>query len=289
METSRQSRENLAQTAGIPIVAMTANAMAGDRVKCLEAGMNDYVSKPIEPSVLFDALVKWISEIKPQDSPEESEVITQARRAVGDLPSELPGIDLDTGLMRVGDDHELYTSLLRDFLADHEHDCTRIEEALAGDDMETATRIAHTLKGVAGGIGAPVLYDKAKEVEASMRWQQLADIGPSLDELSGELAALMEGLREHFKDSPESTYSQVGDGLPQGRGIETIMSDLAALLVEMDPESEDKAKALASLIKDEHHEHEALSVQLYEQAADLDFLEAQATLAEIKKRILDTG
>jgi len=144
-----------------PIIAMTANALTGDRELCLNAGMDDHVAKPIKPRLLFEALVKWIPEFerepgRPMILPEES--IDPKTR----LPVDLDGIDIETGLQRTGGNIGLYINLLNHFITDHGNDTKIITDSLTQKDIALAHRTAHTLKGVAGGIGALKLYDSAQ-------------------------------------------------------------------------------------------------------------------------------
>ncbi|NQV02232.1 MAG: response regulator, partial [Bacteroidia bacterium] len=144
-EATRTIRANTSE-AHLPIIAMTANAMTGDREKCLAAGMNDHVPKPIEPKILFETLVKWIpvgerEGVLPTTSSEES---TTEKTA---LPEHLDGIHMETGLRRTGGNRALYSELLKDFVKDHGNDHQAIVDSLVKNDMEVAHRTAHTLKG----------------------------------------------------------------------------------------------------------------------------------------------
>jgi signal transduction histidine kinase/CheY-like chemotaxis protein len=136
----------------LPILAMTAGAMAEDRQKAKEAGMNDHVSKPIEIQQLFDALVRWI---KPGERSIPATV--QHTGDVDDaiqLPRELEGVNILLGLQRIGGNPGLYRNLLIKF---RDSQCTAVGDirvALGEGDSETAARLAHSLAGVAGNLGA---------------------------------------------------------------------------------------------------------------------------------------
>ena len=160
----------------IPIIAMTAHAMTGDREKCLEAGMNDYVSKPINPEKLFSALVRWIIPGK-RVIPDYLVARTpRNHQRMKVLPlSGLPGISVKSGLKKVGGNRKLYRKLLNKFRRNYAGVDMK-SETLWMDDLETATRLAHTIKGLAGNIGAQELHLTAADLEAAIRKNQTENI-----------------------------------------------------------------------------------------------------------------
>ena len=160
--------------AKLPIVAMTANVMVQDLARCWEVGMDDHIAKPIDPNKLFRALNKWI---KPREreivrdmekemfQPDRSEARTH--RETDTFPV-LPGINTESGLFHVGGNSKLLRSLLVKFSENQAHFVAEFEEAIAKGKMSEAQRMAHTLKGVAGTIGALHLQALAKELESRM-------------------------------------------------------------------------------------------------------------------------
>ena len=150
---------------------MTAHAMAGDEAKSLAAGMNDHVTKPIDPDQLFATLQKWI---KPLDnrindiSPKSSAAKAAPHSAdlSGDeLPMSLAGFDLAQGLLRLRGNQKLYKKLLVDFAASYSQAATDIRKRLDDKNLVQAHQLVHNLKGLAGNLAATDLLASAVELE----------------------------------------------------------------------------------------------------------------------------
>ena len=175
----------------IPIVAMTAHAMKGDREISLMAGMNDHITKPIDPKELYACIVNWI---KPKDKKailSASFDNKQSSANVEELnfPKQISGIDIDAGLLRIMGNKKLYLNILEEFYNESKTLPEQVSKALAIDDYKTAERLVHTMKAVAGNIGAKSLYKKAQLIEdcfedetktiqslLDLTWKDLQDI-----------------------------------------------------------------------------------------------------------------
>jgi two-component system sensor histidine kinase/response regulator len=161
----------------LPILAMTANAMAGDRERSLAAGMNDHVTKPIDPDALFDALLRWLpapeTAMPGASAPAAAPAPPISTRAAGLAPDDplaaIPALDAADGLRRVLGKREAYIGLLRTFASGQAEAPDTIRAALAEGRAADALRAAHTLKGVAGSIGARELQAQAALVETALR------------------------------------------------------------------------------------------------------------------------
>jgi PAS domain S-box-containing protein len=163
-EIRRQGRHS-----DLPVIAMTAHAMAGDREKSLEAGMNDHVTKPINPGALFETLLKWI---RPDQLPPQQPASPSAEKDFSQpasLPDDLPGFDLAGGLRRLQGNRKLYGKLLRKFGSDYASRTAEIRTAIDQNDMEQVRSLAHAVKGVAGNLAATALQEAAAEVEMLAR------------------------------------------------------------------------------------------------------------------------
>ncbi len=155
----------------LPIVAMTANVMAAERQKCLEAGMNDHVAKPIDPAVLFGALARWLTPRAEPDAAPARRPATVSELADDFDPASLTidGLDVKLGLSRVLGKRRLYCDLLLKFARDQTKASQLLQEALEGGDLATAQRLAHTARGLAGNIGASRLQEQASLLESAIR------------------------------------------------------------------------------------------------------------------------
>jgi signal transduction histidine kinase/CheY-like chemotaxis protein len=163
--------------ADLPILAMTANAMEGDRERCAEAGMNDHIAKPIDPDMMYRSLLKWI-EPGERDQPESVEPpvsVTPQADTAPESPDENPlaaieGLDVEGGVRRVAGKRDFYERLVRQFAEGEEAEAVEtIRTQLSEGDREAAERTAHSLKGVAGTLGAAELQQRAEGVESAIR------------------------------------------------------------------------------------------------------------------------
>jgi CheY-like chemotaxis protein/two-component sensor histidine kinase len=161
----------------IPIIAMTAHAMAGDEQKSIEAGMNDHVTKPIDPDQLFATLLKWIKPVSERAAvkiPPELDLSPEPDPRVpeeNELPESLPGFDLAAGLKRLMGNKRLYRKLLVDFGTKYTETANEIREALATNDFDQAHSLVHNLKGLAGNLEATDLQTAAVEMETLVKGQ----------------------------------------------------------------------------------------------------------------------
>ena len=149
----------LPELRNLPVIAMTANAMAGDREKAIEAGMNDHIAKPINFEQLFATLARWLR------PPRRAEI----RREVAVASLTEYSFDANLGLENVGGDEELFRRVLAMFLEREADFCQRFGAAQAAGDMEAATREAHDLKNEANTLGMSALCEAATALEYACR------------------------------------------------------------------------------------------------------------------------
>jgi two-component system sensor histidine kinase/response regulator len=170
--TATRKIRTLAEYKDLPIIAMTANAMAGDREKAVDSGMNDHIAKPVNVKDMFSTMAKWIV---PSEPVEEADLPDQNSSTEFIEIPELEGINIQKGLLISQDNPKLYLKLLRKFADNQGNFEVLINQQIEAKDYETATRTAHTLKGVAGNIGAEDLQSTASELEAALNEQAALD------------------------------------------------------------------------------------------------------------------
>ena len=266
----------------LPIIAMTANAMASDRERCLAAGMNDYVAKPIDIEELFETLGKWI------DVPEQRRHAAP-RRETGTgntpdtlLPDTLTGIDIQDGLTRVGGNRKLYLSILGKFRHSQADVPQQITQALAGQDRATAERLAHTLKGVAGNLGARHLHEVARKLEQAISTGQ-DDIKPELDAVSSELDPLLAALE--VLDNIPAPQQKNAEALDIEK-LTPLLHQLRELLEENDADAIDVLDAVTTRLAGSPLQDD---LKLLGTAiGEYDFDSALECLATLEQRITDT-
>ncbi|CAN7229988.1 response regulator [Pseudorhodoferax sp. LjRoot39] len=231
---SRALRSRAAHDA-LPILAMTANAMQADRERCAAAGMNDFVAKPIEPEQLWQALARWV---RPRPGLPVSQAATAAApptAAAASLPPALAaiaGLDTATGLRRLMGRQPLYLELLGKFARAQDRVPAQIHAALVAGDAELARRLAHTLRGLAGNLGAGPLQAQAAEVEQAIAaGAGLPALVPVLDGLARLLDPLVCSLQAAL---PEPVAAAPHANGHDRAAIAAIAAHLQALLEQGD-------------------------------------------------------
>jgi two-component system sensor histidine kinase/response regulator len=256
----------------VPILAMTANAFSEDRQRCLEAGMNDHVAKPVDPEALYTALAKWLP-----TRTRAPQVISTAAGAEQGFAA-IAGLDAKAGLRMTRGNPDKFAALLRLFVEHHEGDMARLRSCLASGDVDAARRLAHSLKGAAGSIGAIVLYDLAAALEAAIAEgrpeQEIAACGVAFTQAQQAFNAAVRVVLATLPSAGEAVSGPVDPAL-----VARHLDRLAGLLAEGD------ARAIALLRDTAPQLRTALGAtldQLQRQVASFDFELALETLRNVR-------
>jgi len=219
----------------LPIIAMTAHALAEERQRCLDAGMNDHVSKPIDPDVLFSTMMRWAKprprlEVEFQANPLHTGTRQAKTTDETSLP-EIAGINLADGLRRLAGNRRLYRDLLGQFVAKESGAAAQISAALESGDLKLAERIAHTVKGTAGNLGITEVQSEAQKLEKAIREGQdsvAALLGTFATVLGAQVHGIDQALRESTSAPPEGMLPSAFDGEAAAVAITRLKSLLDA-------------------------------------------------------------
>ncbi len=161
----------------MPIIAMTAHTMSGDRERGLATGMDDYIGKPVNISELFITLARWIGKEPVSKAVADTSGIQekqphQETATEKHIPETLPGVDLHSGIARLEGNSKLYLRLLKDFTEEYSSCCSDAVELLNHKDHTTVKRLFHTIKGVAANLCIYSIQDLAGKLEAAISKEQ---------------------------------------------------------------------------------------------------------------------
>ncbi len=207
----------------LPIIAMSANAITGTREQCLAAGMNDYITKPINPAILYETASRWIrpeagrSLASLEDAPAASE--SASRKPSHGFPY-LDGINVEAGLNFVDGDRDLYLMVLEKIYVQYRDTCKQIRTEVECGNLDGARAMVHTFKGLAGSIVAEKLHKSSIELEAALVNKATDRIPDLLDSLSREGERVMTTL-ESFLGGED--YRRLQEALTKGKTEEPKM------------------------------------------------------------------
>ena len=274
----------------LPIIAMTAHAMAGDEDKSFQAGMNGHVTKPIDPDQLFGTLQKWIKPVvegasapkslPASEGPPVHEASPEPDQTVAhedELPETLPGFDLEAGLKRLQGNRRLYRKLLVDFGANYTETAAEIRKTLDANDFDQAHSLVHNIKGLAGNLEATELQAAAVEMEKLVKGKP--EKAPSDQELKQKYANLENALNRALESvqtmhSPAAAGAEDAQLSPEAivaKTPEISKEDAGRILTAAENGDIEELTAIAKELKGRSNAYTPFSEKLVELAEDFDF------------------
>jgi two-component system, sensor histidine kinase and response regulator len=269
----------------LPILAMTAHAMVEDREKSLAGGMNDHITKPIDPDKLFEALVKWIP-IKERGTSSNTKKSTELNKRPL-LPETLPGIDLKVALKNLSGNSTLLHKLLVEFYQDNKNSIPVIRKTLK-EDRQVVKRAAHTLKGIGGTIGAETLQSAALALETAIDREQTSDLKILVSDLEQSLTPILNGLEGLHRETVSAAKLKDKEKLPVEVGpinrdtLTPLFAELNNLLKSGHSESEIKLAEMREFLAGNSENH---MDSIQSQIEDYEFEEAVETLTKAAKQL----
>jgi len=274
----------------VPIIAMTANAMTEDKERCLAAGMNGYVSKPIDDSELLSVIAAQFDNDQERTTPHSDDKTNQPsdkkpepqpteKITSSTIPHDTHGILLSDGLNRCQGNQSLYLRLLGDFVTNYGTSHTELA-ALLDSDNDKFVKFAHTLKGLSANLGMKNLPSLALELE------QIGSKSPkerlsSLDNFGKELSACVEEISLLLAEHPDTNSANADSDLTLADDeLEQALDELAIMVSEQKMESYDQATILSNAWP--HEQHQPQLKQIVESLDLFEFEEATNRINELK-------
>jgi two-component system sensor histidine kinase/response regulator len=269
-----------ARFATLTIIAMTAHATMEEKQRCLAAGMNDHISKPIDPGNLFETVGRFY---KPATSagtsaPAEAKSPEVNPPKADDLPV-IAGLDTNDGLTRVAGNRKLYLKLLRQFVEQQGPAVREITAALAAGDVALAERLAHTLKGVAGNVGAKSVHGVTAALEKVIRSQApTAEVESAKQQVAAALDPLIAGLNAGLASPAAKPAAATPAPLVDPVKSRETAAQLSNLLSEFDPGAADFIETNRAALQPLFHD--GMWAEFEKLVQGYSFADAQAQLEQ---------
>ncbi|WP_321417852.1 ATP-binding protein [uncultured Desulfobacter sp.] len=262
----------------LPIIAMTAHAMVGDRQKSIDAGMNDYISKPLNVDKMFMTMARWIVPTEPD---RKNDAATTIKKDIDSGLPNIPGINIKAGLNITQNNVKLYRKLLIKFLDDQANFVETFKNAWKRNDTNAAKIAAHTLKGVAGTLGMMDLSTCASALELAVK-EASKNVETLLDDVSAELKYVLAGLQQTLQKGSCVEKADANDIVEFNR-IPPLLTELGSLLGENDTKSIEVAEKLIPFFQNTGHSQ--VFEQIIQAIKDYDFEQANKDLQSLASKL----
>lgn len=288
-------REHAAAQAGLPIIAMTAHAMKGDMEKCMAAGMDDYVTKPLDPDLLFQALARHIPQKQDGGAPGTPSAAIKrnpaapavSEKAVPDAASVTDESLLNPakGVRRVNGNESLYRRLLNDYMRTSPGSAEALEQAMAAGDAAEAARLAHTIKGASGNLSLIRLQRVAEQLEHALRAEDWPHAQQAFTDYRTTLNETARAIEEYGKTADAQREQR-----PHAGVSELSMAEFTEKLEELDQMLASGSAGALRLTENLRKDIQAFSGEetadaLFQQVTDYDFEEARTSVKKIRTHL----
>jgi signal transduction histidine kinase/DNA-binding response OmpR family regulator/ligand-binding sensor domain-containing protein/HPt (histidine-containing phosphotransfer) domain-containing protein len=268
-EATSKIRE-LKEHKDLPIIAMTADAITGVKDKCFEAGMNDFIPKPIEPDLLCRSILKWTGIVADNVNPYPGLIVQKSNT---DFP-DIDGIDVSEGLRRINNNRKLYITLLKKFIKNYEGFIPELTAKLNKNQMADAERMVHTLKGVSGNIGASKVFALNSQLNTKLKNNDINNLDAEIGELEKLLTTLISQLKtlEILQEPVEGSKSTEETSSMK---FKNELIALKILIQENDFDSLEKADELKARMPNDLKKQ---MERVYDHLLDYNFTDAEKEL-----------
>jgi PAS domain S-box-containing protein len=261
----------------LPIIALTANAQTDEKRQAKQAGMNDYITKPIEPKLLFNVIAHWTHNEMPEPQAPPEDEMPELR---------IKGVDTDAALRRLNNDEDAYLQLLEKFIHNHKPDLKEIAALLDRQSWEEIRLKAHAVRGAALNLGVGDLGEALKQVEQAALDKDTAQV----KEYLGTANKTMDALRRNLKKVIDQKIKVPESSKPVPVDYKKIQADIDLLLRKVQ-DHDPVAKSLVRKINQSFSADQFEGTLIYAQLAleIYDFKKAEAHIVKALELIRDSG
>jgi len=256
----------------LPIIAMTAHAMVSEQERCIAAGMNDHVAKPVNPERLFKTLEKWLKVRLSAPHGISTPVAISDERC--GLPDSLPGINMENVLSILDNDYDLLHKLLLMFCEDHTDAAEKMRALLADGGRAEAQMLAHTLKGLVGNLGMEKLFQLADELEKVLK--SGGEPGDLVDRFQEEMKIVLDGLAFLESEQTQETHQEKRE--INRASLDPLLEQLLQQLKKMNPLAVDLLPEINTALGNNYPAHFAM---LEEQVDAYEFEAAERSVGKL--------